>query len=879
MMPRLRHLGPYLAAVIVSGLLIEIGWMRLHSFWGLGIASAASLGLVVWALGAFTEPWPAATEPAPSRAAGTAAGPSLPGLALRVCGLGCVALAWSLALRDQQLGALAALILAALCWRPSLSMHTEEGLRRDQLALGMLAVMLTGAAFRFYQAGAIPAGLITVDEPRLIYMGREILNGNRDSFHIFGSEGNAPFWFQGICLRVFGDDILGFRMAALIPGLMLVGLIALLAQELDGSRFGLIAGAFTALCTWPVAFSRAEYLVSSSLVPIVAVPWLLLRGLRRGSVLSLAASGFFLGLCFNIYNPARLVVPLFALLLGLLWVRRPGWRQALQASWQPLLAGLFIGLAPLLLWALRDPAAAQRAYFGKLDMDFIAGQNVLQAHGFLAKSDLIFGRILPNLPRLLTMFTTHGGMRPWYFKLDQPVLDQASLFLLLAGLATALVRFRQPAYAFLVAWWLTGLVPTLLADPAYHMDERRIMLALPPTMLLAAAGLHNGIRLFSKGLARRQADLAWLAVGVVFFALLGRANWHTYFTVIQGDRGHQNYNHDNFDNMLRAIARENVKAPVFIISARKANEDNWWGANPMNELQEHWEVLHPIPYVFMAAEASYFAEGGLFGLLRKTPRTEALHPDPLVVLTPYHYYLEPLLLELGGERVAEIPVVKALDGPNYTDVGMAWGAPSATRLIRLRNFDPAKVEALGSRRLLPFTIEELQPPAGLGTREDLAKLFVLDPAHIKAMENYVQAPQRWRATKASTFSLPDPWFWVTANNFPGSPQLPLRLRAKWALNVPSSGSYSLGASTSVYLGLKVDGRPAYTYIPRDRVAHESREGYLGAPMSLSAGPHTLELEQVVLSSSGSFNQVLRLLWQRPGEKPETLPLEYLAPIR
>ena len=170
------------------------------------------------------------------------------------------------------------------------------------------------------------------------------------------------------------------------------------------------------------------------------------------------------------------------LMAGFLWFRRPSWRESLKWSLLPILGGLIVGLGPLLLWAARDPSFAYKAYFGKMDWGLVAGQNVAQANGIFDKFEVAFGQILPNLPKLFTMFTVHGGIRPWFFKLDPAPCHRPPRHAFLAAGWNGRLPGALPAasgFALLVSWWLLGLTPSLLANPQFCMDERRIMLNMP----------------------------------------------------------------------------------------------------------------------------------------------------------------------------------------------------------------------------------------------------------------------------------------------------------------------------------------------------------------------------------------------------------------
>lgn len=868
-----------LFAAALSVYFVEIGWVRMNSLVGLLIAWVLGVVVVAWAL-RDSAPWAKppldfALPDAPAR------WPGLFNASMSILGVVLLIAAWRLALADKLGGTLICLVAIALVWRPVLDMRTEPGLSPRWLAGLMLVVMLAGGLLRFYRFGDIPAGLLTVDEPRLIAAAQTFLDGFRETFNVAGGVGRAPYWVEATAMWAFGSDITGFRMSAGIPGFFLVGFVGLLALELAGSRIGLLAAAFTALCVWPVTFSRQEYIIASSLAPMVAAPWLFMRGLRRGGVYSMVLGGFCLGLCFILYNPSRMV-PLLVFLLGLfLWIRRSSWRNSLHWALLPVIGGMVVGLAPLLLWAGHGPDGLWRGYFGNLDLQYMAGRDVVQAQGILAKFDVAFGRIMPNLSRIFTMFTTHGGMRPWFFKLDQPVIDQATLFLCLSGLAVSLTRFRQAAFAFIVTWWLLGLTPTLLADPGVHMDERRIMLALPATMLLAAVGFHGLFRATTWGMDRKRADKFLVILSVLFFSALAVNSWRTYFYDIEMDRHRLEFSHANFDQMTRGIFKQNSLSPVNVLSFRKPAQDQWYGANYDNELVEHWTVLGKIPRRVASTDAAYLLGDGFIGQLRKMATDKK---DPLIILTPFHYYLQPMLERVGAVLVDDIPPVMSKDGPVRADVGFAWDPKSATRIMRFKDFKPEHLAPFAKEKLFPYTVEELTPPPEAGSRSQLGQSFLLNPDALAATENYINDRAGWKAvSKKADFSLPDPWFWTTAGRFPYGIRPPLRMRAKWSLRIPVGGEYAFGASSNFYTDVKIDGKRVFEYKPRGgakgRANHEKGlNGWMAPAVTLAEGEHTLEFEQLTLGYSGNFNQLIRLLWQAPGGQIETLPLAVLAPL-
>ena len=273
---------------------MEIGWMRLNSFFGMLIASILGVAIYNWALQQDLGAWP---SPPAEKAAPRAELPVPPGPAgwvLSFLGFGALALAYFLALDSNLVGALVALVGAAVLWRGRISLAADPRLSRKWLAGIMLLIMAVGALFRFYKAGDLPAGML--DGGRAEADGAGPGNpgwkkGNlphtgigRKRNVLGGRRGHVAFWreYHGLP-HVHADPRLhgGGPDSPAGPG---AGWAADWAYWPGLSRrFGV----------WPVSFSRQEYLVCSSYVPILAAPWLMLWGLRRGNPLLLVLSGFF----------------------------------------------------------------------------------------------------------------------------------------------------------------------------------------------------------------------------------------------------------------------------------------------------------------------------------------------------------------------------------------------------------------------------------------------------------------------------------------------------------------------------------------------------------------------------------------------------------
>ncbi len=873
-----KNISALLILLVTFGL-IDWVWFKQFSLFGLLIVSLLS----TWAIAKAQQPdpdwpWPLPNPPQPQPAIETSSLPSRGRLVFIALGLVLLTFAYSALHTNSPLTALALIFATALCWRPLLKLNATK-VPAKWIASLTLLILAVAALFRLYKAGSVPIGLIHYDESLVYSIAREVVLGSRQIFNFKGNDGQFPYWADAATLSLFGDSIFGFRMSSILSGFAVVGFICLLGKELVGSRVALIAGAFTSMSLWPVTFSRAEYLVSSSYLPVLACVWLVLLGLRLGSPLALAFAGLSFGASLSVYNGAKILPLIIPLLVCMIWFHQKDWRRPLAWAWVPFASGVIIAIAPLILWAWHDPTGAHNAYFGKLNDDWIAGPDVVAVQGTFARLNILVGRILPNFNRVIVMFTTIGdGPSYCYFLSNQTFIDKALLFLLLPGMATCVARFRKPPYALILCWWFLSFMPALMATTQYWPSSRRIMINMPATMFMASVGFLTLFELFAAELKATLNNRLLLLVSLSFFAWYAMTSWHTYFEVLNKDITYLAWTQANFVNGIRATKEEDAKSPVYLINFRKPNADNWLVPDFFIVHKHHNAFLDMVPQTMCQLEGGYFSKGGLFGALENMPLEfpDKKKRDPLIVLTPFHFYLEPFLLALGGERVQEIMPAESSTGTSWADFGFAPHKGAAHRMIRIKNYDRSKLAALKERWGYTYTTEELIPPAAFGTREALAAKYYNSPEMLAALRDYEAHPKRWRATAKQQFTLPDVFFWTTVNYLS---KAPMRLTANWILNIPQDGLYSLGAAATLYTSLYVDGKKVFRLCGPEnpQVLLASMDGSLGEPVFLKAGPHRLDVEQINFTWNPIVTQAIRLIWKKPGGESETLPLDVLLP--
>jgi len=115
------------------------------------------------------------------------------------------------------------------------------------------------------------------------------------------------------------------------------------------------------------------------------------------------------------------------------------------------------------------------------------------------------------------------------FGFGRPFLDSFTAPLFTLGLGYALFRWRQFGHALVLTWTVLGVLIGcfLTSNPPFWA---RLMILLPPTMMLAGLALSLIYELANRGLARidNRATLLAQSVTVLCLIVVGVLNWNTY---------------------------------------------------------------------------------------------------------------------------------------------------------------------------------------------------------------------------------------------------------------------------------------------------------------------------------------------------------------
>jgi DNA-binding beta-propeller fold protein YncE/4-amino-4-deoxy-L-arabinose transferase-like glycosyltransferase len=496
------------------------GWFYLLA------AVAGSLG--VWIIDRRAPPAPPPIEPPvetpPIRwfASRTTLATTLAAVSIAFVALSVQRLSSSASYREAFYAWLAAMILlpvaALLGGRP---VPANRGWRWDVLAvLGLVAVAV---ALRLPHLEQIPPE-VHGDEAACGLEARSILAGQVPNIFSVGWY-HIPylsFAISAAVMRVFGNDLWGFRMASVIQGTASVVLLYLLASRLFSRRVGAMAAFLLAVSHWHIHFSRSGINYIQALIATLLVLYFVVRATQERRAFDWILAGFSVGLCINVYYAARLAPVLAALYLlhRILFERGFLRRQWIGMATMSLAAILFF--APMGVVFLQIPRALMTRTQGVFLLSPASLDHSYYTYGTNSLQDVLREQI----ERTVLAFNLRGETSLQHNH-KAPLLDFWSGALFVVGLAAFGLRFHRSPFFLVGIWfWLTMALGSVLTIDA--MFSPRVIGAVPVIFLFPALVVDAGWRGFER-LGGRIATWLFVVPVLAFLGLSARANYDDYF--------------------------------------------------------------------------------------------------------------------------------------------------------------------------------------------------------------------------------------------------------------------------------------------------------------------------------------------------------------
>ncbi len=389
----------------------------------------------------------------------------------------------------------------------------------------ILVVLLVAALLRLAAIDDIPPGL-THDEADHGLDAWGVVNGIRPIYFTVGF-GREPLYdySTAVLMSFLGPSYLAGRLTSVFISLIFIAATYAWVKKAFNGRTALLTAAGLAVGFWPLMTSR-QALRSITLVAVLSLAayffWRGVGKIRQGvdivaaekrfakslsqkPIFSFLIAGFFLGLSFYTYIPARVLWVVFpTLLLLLLFVGR---RFLARIWWQVglmLLVAAVIGL-PLFQFLSNNPEAESR-------LDELNGPLVAAREGD-------FQPLLENTVAGLQIINIEGDHQ-WRYNLPgEPILSPAMNLLFVVGLILALLTlfrskqvWERAAVFFILVWLMAGLSPALVTGPELSTTQA---IGMQPVLFIFPA------LTLDRFLARQKdGRLAWL-IPILFALVLG----------------------------------------------------------------------------------------------------------------------------------------------------------------------------------------------------------------------------------------------------------------------------------------------------------------------------------------------------------------------
>jgi Protein of unknown function (DUF3179)/Dolichyl-phosphate-mannose-protein mannosyltransferase len=297
--------------------------------------------------------------------------------------------------------------------------------------------------------------------------------------------------YQALSMRIFGQDLFGWKMASLLAIALTLPFFYWLLRQLLGMRVAVFGTLFLGASHYLFSYAHTGYDNVFPILPTTICLALLVAGIKRNSFVLLFGAGLFAGVGFYTYYSSRAVVGMAVLVLLAL-----GWKRVPIDAFAKVLAGFVMFALPLFAVNKWDVISA------------VLNRSTTRADYPTYKL------LLENIPRTLLGFNfnpsdlhyTAGGL-----------MDEVSVTLAVAGLVLVLARLHHFAYRTLLIWFVVAAVVAGVFSPYSEVSISRMHYALPP--MAAFAGIAVDRLLVSLGAILRRPKLEWFAGAATFAAL------------------------------------------------------------------------------------------------------------------------------------------------------------------------------------------------------------------------------------------------------------------------------------------------------------------------------------------------------------------------
>lgn len=420
-------------------------------------------------------------------------------------------------------------------------------------------ILFLGSFLRLYNLDKVPVSLFG-DEVDVGYHAYSIFKTGQDY-----SGNTLPLHFQSLAewrtplylysavptVAVFGITPWGVRLPAAVFGILCIWGIYLLTKILFknlspkvDTNIALLASLFLAISPWAIQYSRAGFEVTQLLFFLIFGLYFFFRSLEtKGKWLWLSAA--FLVATPWVYSTAKLFIPFLLIFLVLVWGK-----QMLKFSRKYVvfaLIALFIVGAPIgystvfgggterfnYVSVFADPTIESEIGDARGIDSFNRGGELIGTKPSI--SDKIFHNklvfwneaVTKNILQSLSLefLFNSGDPNPRHSVNGMGMFYKVDMILVLFGLGWLIFRSKENKIKLLFGFWiLAGVIPSAITrDGGDHAT--RLILILPPLIILIAYGLTNFVNIFSNKLIKKVILIGYFGLLLLEFVFYQHTYW------------------------------------------------------------------------------------------------------------------------------------------------------------------------------------------------------------------------------------------------------------------------------------------------------------------------------------------------------------------
>jgi len=424
-----------------------------------------------------------------------------------------------------------------------------------RLSPGVIVLVITLVAFaaRVWQLSSVPPGWRDDELINSLVISQKVLDGDWALYYPDASGHEALYHILNAgMLALFGPGVAGIRLISAILGTLSVPLVYLVGNRLFGLKVGLVAAAGLAISFWALMYSRIGIRHVSSPIFLLATFYFFLRGMgisnsvvdsdrssdhrsSRRMMVDFALAGIFIGMGFYTYFASR-GTPV--ILLAVLVYITVFYRKMLVERWQGLLAMFalsFVLAVPLVFTLSSQPESEAR--IRELAVPLVEAQ----AGNFQPLRE--------HIVRTINMFHSDGD-EEWLYNIPfRPIFAPLVAVVFWSGMAIAAYYSLKPiirllfnfyrklkhsrpleismplptpgleiAGAFLLIWWLLGIIPAFVSVPPASLGHT--IIAQPATYIALALPVFGLERLGQRKEASGSRSRLWKVLPIAFAVVL-----------------------------------------------------------------------------------------------------------------------------------------------------------------------------------------------------------------------------------------------------------------------------------------------------------------------------------------------------------------------